>query len=267
MSGELTQHEATELDRCEIVIEKGIKTFVAVGKALLEIRDDKLYRTTYPTFEDYCQQRWQLDRRYAYRIMDSARVHAALDATETDRSTSEMSPIGDKPHNEPDVWPMGHKPASERQARPLAALLPKPDASPAERKRAEQDIGETWREAVETAPRGTDGQPKVTAAHVADTVARRTAADAIGEQMAPAPSNAELDEQLERARENTPARFRANYSEAMTRAMKILGFSRSRIVEVVDHDSLRGDIRELRRWCDEVEDQMKPNLRVVGGDR
>lgn len=253
MSAELTQREATALDRCEIVIERGIKTFVEVGNALLEIRDKKLYRTTYGTFEDYCAQRWQLDRKYAYRIMDSARVHAALDAGETDASAdSGLSPIGDKP-------------ANEAQARPLTRLLPKSNASPAERGQAERAIHDTWSEAVRSAPRGADGQPKVTAAHVADTVAKRTAT--VGEQLAAVPSNTDLDAQLDSAMTDTAERFRSQFATAMAKADDVMEFDMDRIAEVIDRDKLARYLRSWRRWCDEIDNRMKPGLRVVGGSR
>lgn len=257
MSGELTQREASELDRCEIVIERGIKTFVAVGNALLKIRDNKLYRTTYGTFEDYCQQRWQLDRTYAHRIMDSARVDAALEA-------SPDSDLG-----ESEVLPIGNKPVNEAQARPLTRLLPRPSAGPAQRRQAEREVRDAWREASRTAPRGSDGRPKVTAAHVAETVARRTAADVIGEQMGMSaePSNRELDQQLEQAREDTASRFRANFSAAMAGAVRVMDFDAERAIEVMGHNEIRRYIREWRRWCDELESQMKPGLRIVGGGR
>jgi hypothetical protein len=38
-------------------IDGGIKTFIEVGSALLEIRDDRLYRESYGTFDDYCRVR------------------------------------------------------------------------------------------------------------------------------------------------------------------------------------------------------------------
>ncbi len=257
-TAELTQREATDLDRCEIVIEKGIKTFVAVGNAMLEIRDRKLYRTTYGTFEDYCAQRWQLDRQYAYRIMDSARVHAALDAgQDDDGSVPGLSPIGDKPVN-------------EAQARPLTPLLPKPDATPTERKQAERQLQGAWREAVETAPRTAHGQPKVTAAHVARTVTRRAqraATSPPGEQLAAVPSNDDLDAQLESEMADTAERFRSEFATAMAKADDVMEFDMDRIAEVIDRDKLARYLRSWRRWCDEIDSRTKPGLRVVGGSR
>ncbi len=72
--------------------------FVAVGNALLTIRDEHLYRERgFSTFEGYCRERWSLGRSHSYRLMAGARV-AQL-----------VSPIGDV--------------ASEAHARELVPLL------------------------------------------------------------------------------------------------------------------------------------------------
>jgi hypothetical protein len=57
------------------MIERGLKTFVEVGKALAEIQDGKLYRRQgYATFEDYCQQRWGMARQTAYDHVKASEV-------------------------------------------------------------------------------------------------------------------------------------------------------------------------------------------------
>ncbi len=43
-----------------------------VANALLEIRDSRLYRQQFPTFEAYCRERWGFERRQAYRLIDAA---------------------------------------------------------------------------------------------------------------------------------------------------------------------------------------------------
>jgi hypothetical protein len=104
MSAVLPAAETDELAQCEQVIERGLKTFMEVGHALLRIRDGKLYRAAHPTFEDYCQARWGLGRSHAYRLIDASETVAAL------------SPIGDTP-----------APVNEAQARELAPLRSEPE--------------------------------------------------------------------------------------------------------------------------------------------
>lgn len=108
----LTRSEQISLDDCEQRIERGMKTFIEVGQALASIRDNRLYRATHQTFEDYAVERWSLSRAHAYRMIAAAEV---------------VSPIGDTD------LPM---PANEGQARELAKV-PEPDRA------------EVWRDTVE----------------------------------------------------------------------------------------------------------------------
>lgn len=95
----LTLHEQTALEAHEAVIEQGIKTFYAVGTALLAIRDERLYREHYPTFEAYCRERWDFSKTQANRLIQSADVVANL-------------------------TPTGVIPEAERHVRPLTTLEP-----------------------------------------------------------------------------------------------------------------------------------------------
>jgi len=70
----LTRTETNRLEELETAIERGLPTFLVVGAALLEIRDDRLYRERCATFEDYCRLRWGISRQRAYQLMDAATV-------------------------------------------------------------------------------------------------------------------------------------------------------------------------------------------------
>lgn len=69
---ELSVDETGELQRCELIIARGLKTFFVVGMALTRIRDLRLYRIEYDTFEAYCNDRWGLARNRAYQLMWAA---------------------------------------------------------------------------------------------------------------------------------------------------------------------------------------------------
>ena len=61
----------------EEIIEQGRETFLAVGRALLEIREYRagvLFKDTYGSFEAYIRERWEFGRSYAYRLMNAAEV-------------------------------------------------------------------------------------------------------------------------------------------------------------------------------------------------
>ena len=93
----LTVTESDRLAECEATIERGFQTFAEVGSALLEIRDSRLYRSEFGTFEDYCQTRWGMTARHANRTIEAAVIVAEL-------------------------GPMGPAPTTERQARELVGL-------------------------------------------------------------------------------------------------------------------------------------------------
>lgn len=70
----LTPAEIHDLQSCEEIIERGKKTFVEVGLALAEIRERKLYKRDFNTFEAYCQQRWGWSHQRTSQLINSAAV-------------------------------------------------------------------------------------------------------------------------------------------------------------------------------------------------
>jgi hypothetical protein len=97
----------SELKRCEAIIERNLKTFIDVGNALLEIRDNRLYRDTHKTFEAYCHERWGWKRNYVNKQIQAAEVAQNL-GTIVPKSSQGFD----------------FKPTSESQLRPLANLKP-----------------------------------------------------------------------------------------------------------------------------------------------
>lgn len=96
----LNIEESHELERCEVVIKQGLKTFIEVGEALFIIRHKRLYRREFNTFEDYCQEKWSLSKPYVNRIISASQTF------------SNLTPMGTI------------LPESERQVRPLTSLEP-----------------------------------------------------------------------------------------------------------------------------------------------
>lgn len=124
----LSMTEAGRLKECETVIERGLNTFYEVGSALAEIRDSKLYRAAYLTFEEYCRDRWKMARNYANKLISAAEVVENLGTN---------VPI----------------PETESQARELSPLEPELQKA-------------VWQIAVETAPKDAKGNPAITAGHI-----------------------------------------------------------------------------------------------------
>lgn len=67
-----TLAERGHLADLERTIEQGLRTFVAVGSALREIKEAKLYRESFASFGDYCRQRWGFSRGRAYQLINEA---------------------------------------------------------------------------------------------------------------------------------------------------------------------------------------------------
>lgn len=126
----LTAHEAEALAECEAMIDRGLAMFMEVGGCLLRIRDQRLYRAEFGTFEDYCRERWGMSGRHANRTIEAAETVTAL-------------------------GPMGPAPSNERVARELAPV-------------AREDPDEARRLWAESVEQSENGQP--TAAEVREVV-------------------------------------------------------------------------------------------------
>lgn len=107
----LSSDEMIDLDRHEQVIQKGLVGFIEVGSALLAIREQRLYRGAFVTFDDYCRTRWGMSKTHANRLVAASEI------------ATQMTPIGVIP-------------TSESQIRPLAEVEP-------------VDRPKVWQEAVE----------------------------------------------------------------------------------------------------------------------
>jgi hypothetical protein len=83
----LSDEERKKLENLELVIKSGIRSFITVGVALSSVRDQRLYRDNYDSFEQYVWGKWQLSRSHGYRLITAA---AIID------QARKMSPMGDK---------------------------------------------------------------------------------------------------------------------------------------------------------------------------
>ena len=68
---ELTEEEERERLFWERKVERA---FYEAGKALKELRDRRLYRSTHPNFESYCWDRFGFGRRRPYLLIDAVAV-------------------------------------------------------------------------------------------------------------------------------------------------------------------------------------------------
>lgn len=113
LSKNLSLEESRLLNECENDIAQGLATFLIVGRALATIRDLKLYRREFATFDKYCKKRWNFTRGHAYRLIGTSSLQQILE-------------------------PSGVLPESEGQVRALQRL-------------PEDQRLEAWQEAIKTA--------------------------------------------------------------------------------------------------------------------
>ncbi|MCG6138747.1 MAG: hypothetical protein MET45_29830 [Nostoc sp. LLA-1] len=123
---ELTEEEERDRLYLEHKVERA---FYEAGKALMELRDRRLYRSTHKTFEEYCRDRFGYTHRHVnYLIAGSLVVDNIMG---TNASQNEIS-------NEMGTNGSQILPTNERQVRPLTKLEP-------------QQQQEVWQQAVEEA--------------------------------------------------------------------------------------------------------------------
>lgn len=127
----LTAADRKALTKHEETIRDGLTSFIEVGNALAEIRDSELYREEFPSFESYCNDRWDLVRSAAYNRIAAAEV------------VDEIRRV----HNS------GHLPQAESQALELA--------------KAKDKAPKVWAEVVKRSPKLADGSPCTTAKKIA----------------------------------------------------------------------------------------------------
>ncbi|QKQ75133.1 hypothetical protein [Nostoc sp. TCL240-02] len=129
---ELTQEEQSHRLYLERKVERA---FFEVGKALTELRDRRLYRSTHKTFEEYCKQ------RFGYtRIAASYKIAAATVMDNLLTNSLQKEEIATDELQTPKMLTNGLQilPNNERQVRPLVSLEPEVQR-------------EAWQKAVEEA--------------------------------------------------------------------------------------------------------------------
>ncbi len=124
----LKKKDASRLSELENVIEQGIRAAYETGRALHEIKSERLYKEVgFPAFEAYCKQRWGITPQHAGRMIDYfENVNLTL-KTEPTGSVLDKSvinqPLSDKP-------PLSK--VAERALRPIAALRRKDEEAAVE---------------------------------------------------------------------------------------------------------------------------------------
>ena len=167
--GQLTITEAKRLSEYEFTIRNGLNSWMAVSNAMIQVHDKQLYREKAETFEAYCKEEFGLSRQRVYQLIESGKA-ANVVASLVDKRVDSLSTMVDK------------TPPSERAIRELAKV--------------ENDLqkADLWVKAEETAPKTKDGEPNVTAAHVAKTRKAMFPPESNGRTAAPTSEPVERDD-------------------------------------------------------------------------
>ena len=122
---ELSKKEESDRNLLERKVERA---FFEAGKALMELRDRKLYRSSHRTFEDYCRDRFGHSRQKSNYLIAAADIYENLTTI-----CCQNSGIDDLTTNSSQILP-----TSEGQVRSMTKLEP-------------QQQSEMWQTAVEVA--------------------------------------------------------------------------------------------------------------------
>ena len=141
MTTDLTVMKLSELEE---IVDRGLASFIEVGNALIEIRDGRMYGSEYETFEAYCDRRFGFTRQRAYQLIEATKTVANL-STVVDTSLL---------------------PVSERQVRELQNATSDPKAQ-----------AKILKKAAKSAPKDTNGKPRITAAAIKKAAGTGIASD------------------------------------------------------------------------------------------
>lgn len=119
--------ELARLRELESEIRRELRGFLVVGAAFLEIREKKLYKLKFDTFEDYCKKVWDITERMFRYISDGYKVVENLNKCSEFRlrpsREAQVRPmVRLKPQQQVMVWKIALERCPEDQE-PTASLI------------------------------------------------------------------------------------------------------------------------------------------------
>lgn len=167
----LTKNERADFERCKGIVKAGLASWVSVSLAMIEIRDKRLYRDEYDTFEACCTEEFGISRRHAYRLIEAASVAQEIEnarnsfidnKTCVQLETNPQTPVApiETPEKESQLRELAKAPKGERaavlaeaqkktgKAQPTAKDIQKVVATRAAKPAAEPEAAEPWAEFV-----------------------------------------------------------------------------------------------------------------------
>ena len=113
----LSDAEQADYFACQTVIEMVCSSFVQIGLAFGRIRDLRLYRNEFDTFEAYCRQKWHYGHRYVNQLIGAAKIVTYLGAIRSlprpEHETQVRPLLGLPPDQALAIWENAHKKAGD----------------------------------------------------------------------------------------------------------------------------------------------------------
>jgi len=237
--------EAATLAEHEASVERGLSTFLDVGRALLAIRDERLYRAEHDTFESYCQDRWAMTDRYARNLMAAASVGTVVPVT-NEAQARELAPLLDQPERLRDTWQQAQE---QTAGKPTAAAIrsivrPQPAQSP----EAARITHTTTERTVE------------------DFVADRVTGEVLSVedwQQQPGPTSADLTSEVHDSLADSDITYAANLLRGITGTDRgLLSLDPRRTASALSddqRDSALAFLDRLLAWSTDVRNALRPN--------
>jgi hypothetical protein len=120
----LSAAERDRLAEYERTTERGLGTFVEVGRALLAVRDSRLYRADYPNFDVCCRERWSIGRSRADQLIEAATTVTKLLVNAPDAPTPNSKQAGKLARvPEPERAEVWWETVERTEGRPTAAAV------------------------------------------------------------------------------------------------------------------------------------------------
>lgn len=108
LSTTLSPQERLRKNQLEAKVKIHLRSFWEAGEALFEIQQSRLYRDEYPTFEAYCNDKWDFSDRRARQLIFASNVINEIDPTGTmvpvvtERAIREFTPL--QPNEYQPTW-------------------------------------------------------------------------------------------------------------------------------------------------------------------
>jgi hypothetical protein len=171
----LTEVDLKRREQLESILQRGSMLFVDIGNALYEIRENRLYRDEFSSFDAYCREKWGWSKAHSNRLVEAASVvrritdqrHTA--SADRQANSEQLAPTGSIDGNSDQLAPTGSSDGNPGQSAPAGAgddlpqtktvepvVLPISERQARELAKAPKDEqAEVWQEVVKTTAKPT----------------------------------------------------------------------------------------------------------------